>query len=281
MILLADSGSTKTEWVSIENHKQKNHCFSSGINPYFIDKKGIIEIISNELLPHIGNDIPEKIFFYGSGCSTSTKKATIENALKYYFPNAEITIEHDLLAAARSLCQDKKGIACILGTGSNSCLYDGKDIIENVTSLGYFFGDEGSGGYLGKLLLNRYLRNELSTEITELFNIKYNLSVENILDSIYNKPKPNRFLASFSPFVLKHLDNIEIRELVKQNFVNFFNSQVCKYSDYQKYNVSFIGSIAYHFSDILKEIASQYNIKISAILQSPMSGLIDYHTNNK
>jgi N-acetylglucosamine kinase-like BadF-type ATPase len=277
MILIADSGSTKTEWVIIHNSKTIKQCFSMGINPYFIDTKGIIDIIETEVIQNLGDITPNKIFFYGSGCSTPTKKSTVENALKYFFPNASIQIEHDLLASARAVCGNKEGIACILGTGSNSCLYDGSNIIENVPSLGYLFADEGSGGYLGKLLLTNYLLGNLSLETTELFNLKYNYSLENILDAAYNKPKPNRFLASFSPFIHEHLHIPEVKEIAMQNFRDFFTKQVCKYSNYQKMNVSFIGSVAFYYAPLIHEIAKEYDLNISTIIKSPMEGLIKYH----
>ena len=281
MILLADSGSTKTEWVVLEDFKISKRCFSMGINPYFNDTKGVIDIFENEVLAMMGKEVPTEIYFYGSGCSTPTKKATIENALRYFYPDSKIEIEHDLIASARALFHHRKGIACILGTGSNSCLYDGTSILENVTSLGYFFGDEGSGGYIGKLLLLKYLRKELSNETLQLFDRQYQLSVENILDAIYNKPKPNRFLASFSPFVLQNMHNPEIEAIARQNFNDFFNTQVCKYTDFQHQEVSFIGSVAHHYSTIIREVASEFEIKVGTILQSPTEGLIKYHCDKK
>lgn len=277
MILLADSGSTKTEWVILKDFQIAKNCISMGINPYFNDTKGIIDIFENEVLSMLGKETPSEIYFYGSGCSTPTKKATIENALRYFYPDIKIEIEHDLTASARALFHNKKGIACILGTGSNSCLYDGKSILENVTSLGYFFGDEGSGGYIGKLLLLKYLRNELSPRTRQLFNEQYGFTVENILDAIYNKPKPNRFLASFSPFVLQNIHLPEMRAIVVQNFRDFFESQICKYTDYQTHQVSFIGSVAHHYAPIIREIAEEYSINIGDILKSPTDGLIKYH----
>lgn len=276
MILIADSGSTKTEWLLLDKNLVVKQCFSMGINPYFIDTKGIIEIVEQEVSPFIGG-IPTEIFFYGSGCSTPTKKSIVENALRYFFPNSIITIEHDLLASARALCIDKPGIACILGTGSNSCLYNGVNIMENVPSLGYLFADDGSGGHIGKNFLTKYLFGEFSKETEELFKLQYNYSLENILDAVYNKPKPNRFLASFSPFVQEHLHIPEVKEVAVNSFKSFFERQVTRYTDFQSYQVSFIGSVSFYYSEVLKEVASEYGVDIGVILKSPMEGLVKYH----
>lgn len=277
MILIADSGSTKTEWILLNNGKIEMQCFTMGINPYFIDTNGVIEIIQNELIPSIGALQPTEIYFYGSGCSTTTKQSIVENALRNFFPNSMVSITHDLLASARALCMDQEGIACILGTGSNSCLYNGKEIIENVPSLGYFFADEGSGGHLGKILLTRYLRGDLSANTQELFKNQYNYSLENVLDAVYNQPKPNRYLASFAPFVHQNLHIPEIREIAKYSFRDFFQNQVCKYTNYQSVNVSFIGSVSYYFADLLKEVASEFDVNVGVIYKSPMEGLLKYH----
>lgn len=277
MILIADSGSTKTEWVLLENGLVVKQCVSMGINPYFIDTKGVIEIIEAEVIPFFSSLQPAEIYFYGSGCSTNTKQSIVETALRYFYPTSIISINHDLLGSARALCMDTEGIACILGTGSNSCLYNGKEILENVPSLGYLFADDGSGGNLGKILLTKYLLGDLSHETQELFRNQYAYSLENVLDAVYNKPKPNRFLASFAPFIHQHLYIPEIENIAKSSFRSFFQNQVCKYSNYAHQKVSFIGSISFFFSDLIKETAKEYDIQVGVIYKSPMEGLIKYH----
>ncbi len=277
MILIADSGSTKTEWLLLENGKVIEQCFSMGINPYFIDTKGIIGILETEVIPLFAGRIPAEIHFYGAGCSTPTKKLTVETALRYFFHDAAVVINHDLLGSARALCLNEEGIACILGTGSNSCLYNGIEIVENVPSLGYFFADDGSGANLGKRFLTKYLLEELSPETKDLFQKQHNYTLENVLDAVYNKPKPNRFLASFSPFINQNLHIPEIREIALSSFRAFFQNQVCRYTDYRQKKVSFIGSVSFHYADVIKEVAEEYGVQVGEIYKSPMDGLVKYH----
>jgi len=201
------------------------------------------------------------------------------NALEDFFRNAvELTVEHDLMAAARALLGREKGIASILGTGSNSCLYDGSDIVENVPSLGFFLADEGSGAYMGKLLIRDYFFGNLPEEIKKAFDEKYQATLEKVLNEVYNKPKPNRYMASFTLFLSEHIENPYIKGIVKKAFTDFFQVQVTKYTNYKTIPFSALGSIAYYFQDILKEVAGEYGIKVSRILQSPMEGLIEYHS---
>jgi glucosamine kinase len=171
----------------------------------------------------------------------------------------------------------QKGIACILGTGSNSCLYDGTRILENVTSLGYLFGDEGSGAYLGKLWLTEYLRGRMPDHLRQLFDRRYGYSLENILDSVYSKPHPNRFLSSFSIFLGDLKDDEFVKGLVIKNFHDFFIEQVTKYTDYKDQSLGVIGSVGYHFQDIFKQVAAEYHLRVTRIIQSPIEGLVEYH----
>ncbi len=277
MILISDSGSTGTDWVSIEKDKQVKDYKTSGFNPYYSPREAIIDILEKELVPFLDNYSVRYIFYYGSGCSTKSKCFIIEDALEKVFPNATIDVQHDLLGAVRGLFNRESGIACILGTGSNSCLYDGKEIIENVSSLGYLFGDEGSGAHIGKLFLTAYLKKELPVNIAKDFRERYKLSLENILDSVYNKPRPNTYLASFMEFIGAYKNDNFIHHIIYSSFDALFQEYIIKYTDYKKFNISCVGSIAYFFKDILETVASEYNCKIGTVEKDPIEGLIKYH----
>ncbi len=276
MILIADSGSSKTDWLLI-NGNNNTFINTTGINPYYMSHETIKDALNRELAPHVPvNDI-KSIHFYGSGCSTTSKCDKIKNILSVMFPNAVIEVSHDMLAAARSLFINKPGIACILGTGSNSCVYDGGKITRQMVSLGYFFGDEGSGTHLGKLLITDYLKGEMPEHISEMLTKEYNLSLEFILDNIYNQSFPNRFLASFSKFIELNIADHYIQNLVATSLREFFKVGVMKFTDYKSMNVSFVGSIAYFFQDILLKVAAENSITVSKIQRSAIEGLKEYH----
>jgi len=277
--LIADSGATKTDWAIIDYENPVKIVQTLGFNPYFIDTDGIYEELSKNLHPFLDNNVVKEVYFYGAGCSNPTNCGIVMNALEDFFRNAvELSVEHDLMAAARALLGREKGIASILGTGSNSCLYDGSDIVENVPSLGFFLADEGSGAYMGKLLIRDYFFGNLPEEIKKAFDEKYQATLEKVLNEVYNKPKPNRYMASFTLFLSEHIENPYIKGIVKKAFTDFFQVQVTKYTNYKTIPFSALGSIAYYFQDILKEVAGEYGIKVSRILQSPMEGLIEYHS---
>ncbi len=277
MILIADSGATKTQWVIIDENHVSDPIETSGFNPYFMESRILENILDKDLVPIIRQDKISKVFFYGAGCSTPQKCGIVEDALKEVFPIADCEIEHDLLGAARALFGRKEGIACILGTGSNSCRYDGRDIKENVPSLGYLFGDEGSGAYLGKLFLTDYLRNMLPENIRSAFDSKYGYSLENILDAVYSKPHPNRFLSSFSRFLGEFRQEEYVRELIRRNFRDFMKEQVTKYSRYKELPLGLIGSVGYHYGDIFGEVAKEEGLTVQSIIKNPMEGLVRYH----
>ncbi len=276
-MLIADSGSTQTDWVIINKEGQIKRYDTIGFNPYYVPAKEMSKILDKALVPFINTKGIEEIYYYGAGCSTSNKCFIVEEALENVFPNASIEVYHDLLGAARGLFNNKKGIACILGTGSNSCLYNGDKIIENVPSLGYLFGDEGSGAYIGKIFLTSYLRGNLPNTLKNSFENTFNYTLENILDSVYNQPLPNRYLGSFMGFIAENKKNKFIRTLVTSSFKKFFGEHVTKYTDYTKTDIGCVGSIAYYFRDILKNVASLYNVRLKKILPSPISGLIEFH----
>ncbi|MBM3404117.1 MAG: hypothetical protein FJY10_04415 [Bacteroidetes bacterium] len=277
MHLIADSGSTKTDWVVLESDKDHVRIKTAGINPYYQSTGDIMEIIGNELAPDCKGLPIQYISFYGAGCSTPAKHEIIKTALAAYFPNAQTEVFHDILGAARALFGENPGIACILGTGSNSCLYDGKDIIENIRSLGFILGDEGGGSNIGKVFITHYLRHLLPQDIEQAFKKQFNLTLENILDGIYNQPKPGRFLASFSGFIHEHRTDPSIHAIVYDSFSRFLENYVMKYSNYRDFPVSFTGSIAYHFQDILQEALHHHGLKPGTMMQSPIDGLISYY----
>lgn len=281
MILIADGGSTKTDWRLIKEGREYKQVQTPGFNPYLVGTEDIVEILWKELQPYIDNTAVTEVHYYGAGCSTPVKNMIVETAFEKVFPNARININHDLLAAAHALCGDTEGIAAILGTGSNSCYYDGKEIKEGIFSLGYFFGDEGSGAYLGKQLLTAFLHKELPVEIELKLKEEYPKSLESILDAVYTKPAPSRFLASFSRFISSNLNHPFIYNLVKDAFKAFYKYQVCCYSRHMEVPVHFVGSVAYHYQDLLIETGKEFGIKTGKFIKAPIDGLVEYHIQNK
>lgn len=276
-VLIADSGATKTDWRLIHSSQDIRPFQTNGFNPFFIDTPHINTEVDKDLVPYIDSQNIKEVFFYGAGCSSADKIVIIEDALIPLFPNARIEVENDLLGAARALCGPHEGIACILGTGSNSCFFDGKNIVENIPSLGFMLGDEGSAAYIGKQVLKEVLTKNAPAEICELFLQKYGYNRVEILTHIYQKPFPNRFLASFSRFASENISLDFIRELVKKCFDDFFRTQLLRYSRCREVPVNWTGSVASVFADILREVAVENKIMVQNIVQSPIDGLIEYH----
>lgn len=284
MMLIADSGSTKTHWRFVGQDNQILQCETIGFNPYHQTSEAISSEIRNVLLPQLPQStVNDKItiHFYGAGCSTESKCAIVRTSLTECFPNASIEVDHDLLAAARALCGSNSGIAAILGTGSNSCYYDGKDIVENVTSLGYILGDEGSGVHIGKTFITAYLNNELPKSVTDIFNHNKVLTAEEILDNVYKKPLPNRYLASFSKFVFRNINDAYLNKMVYDCMEQFFDKHICKYEKHKEVKVSFVGSVAFYYNSILKNVAAKKGIQIGTIIESPIAALTLYHLEGK
>lgn len=278
MIAIADSGATKTDWVFLGKDHDTVHAQTIGFNPYFIDTEGILEELKKNLFPYLNNTLVNEVHFYGAGCSTPSNCDIVRNALDDFFTRADIHVAHDLLGAARALLGKEKGIACILGTGSNSCSYDGHVITANVNSMGYILADEGSGAYMGKQLIRDYFLNELPADLKRAFDNKYNYTLEHVLDAVYNKPHPNRFLASFSLFLGEHITHKHIRKLIYDAFRAFFIHQVTKYDNYKEVPVRAVGSVAWHYKELLKEMAMEFGASIDKVLSRPLDGLIEYHT---
>lgn len=280
MILIADSGSTKTHWVLVDNSSIIKKVYTAGINPFYQSQSDVEKGITDQLVPELKDFRIDSIFFYGAGCAFDDKKLIIKNALHSYFRNALIEIESDLLGAARGLLGSRKGIACILGTGSNSCFYDGTQITHNISPLGFILGDEGSGAVLVKQFIADCLKNQVPGDLSSLFLEKYELTPAYILENVYKKPFPNRFLAQFSPFLSENIAHPDIYKLVFNAFVAFFERNVKQY-EYENVETSFTGSISYHFRKVLEQAAQHCGVRMGEITQEPMQGLIHYHTNEK
>jgi glucosamine kinase len=276
MILIADSGSTKTDWVLLDD-KSRFRYKTIGYNPYFTNSENIYHSVSETLLPQLDPTVVKKVFFYGAGCSEAEKTLIVDKALTRCFVNAEVIVGHDMLAAARALLGNKPGFAAIIGTGSNTCLYDGKWVEKNIDSLGYLLGDEGSGSYIGKKIVKEFMRGYLPDDLEKDFKERYKLTNPDIFDHLYNKPLPNRFLASFCMFAHEHKTNDRIRQIVKESFEDFFKNLVCKYPGYRKYSFNCIGSVAFIFKDILSEVAAANGMETGKILHSPIDDLVVYH----
>ncbi len=278
MILIADSGSTKTDWHLVDRGGSIASFRTVGLNPYFVRTDEVIHVLQQDILPSLRDKQVEAIRFYGAGCSSAAKQAVIREALEALFPTTHIAVEHDLLAAARALFGRQEGIACILGTGSNSCVYDGENITESLFSLGYMFGDEGSGAHLGKTYIAEHLKDRVPHEIGEAFTRQYGLSKEDILTHVYKKPEPNRFLASFTHFLRLHVEHPYIRSLVSGCFDAFFREQISRYTHTRDKTLGCIGSVAYHFSELFMESSRKHGLRTGQFLISPMEGLIRFHS---
>ena len=275
MILIADGGSTSVDWSLINNGVLVKEVFTDGINPFFKPYNVIYKELSENLLPELKDYNITTVYFFGAGCISLEKNDIVRKAIYNNFKIKEINIESDLYGAAISLCGDNAGIVGILGTGSNSCFYDGKKIIENIPSLGYILGDEGSAAVLGRLFLNSCLKNQLSKGIKEKFLDEYKLTIPEILKKVYNQPSPNTFLGTLSYFLSTNLKDESIYNLVFNALEDFFRKNIMQY-DYKNYPIHLTGSISFVFADILKIIANKSDIKIGNIFESPMKGLIDY-----
>ena len=274
-ILIADSGATKTDWNIVKTGEVAFHLKTPGISPIFQTESEIEAELTNKVLPQTQAFHISKIRFYGSGC-TPEKADVVKRALKKAYPTDDIEVHSDMIAVAHALCGHHPGIASILGTGSNSCEWDGEKVFKQIPPLGFILGDEGSGAHLGKLLMGDLLKNQLSEEIREKFFNQYDLSQAEIIDRIYRQPFPSRFLAGFAPFLKENQADSSIYRILEKSFGDFFDRNNIKYY-YQNFSVNFVGSVAFHFSEILQKIAEKKGIRIGKIEQSPMKGLIAYY----
>lgn len=279
MILIADSGSTKCAWKVIHRTGEMSALYTTGCNPFFRSTESIYEELKNDLLPHTGTSV-EKIFFYGSGIINEGKAGIIRLALQKLYTQATIELYSDVVAASRSIFGASKGIACILGTGSNVCLYDGEKVVTGISPLGFILGDEGSGAVLGKKLLGDYFKEVMPESLREKFKNKYALTREEALQRVYKTEKPNHFLASFAPFLSEEITAEYTHNLIRSSLIEFFERNVTKIPDYVTFPIGFVGSIAYYFKEIVKEVCASYQMNCISIQQEPMEGLVNYHLNN-
>lgn len=282
MIIIADGGSTKTNWCLVNNEGKKIYFNTEGYNPYFASKEYII----NSLQQNLPTDLPvneiTEVNYYGAGCSTDDKRKQVADAMQVVFTAAQVNVGHDLLAAARALLGTREGFAAILGTGTNTCLYNGKEIIQNIDSGAYILGDEGSGCHIGKKLLTDYLRGYMPEPVRQLFWETYHLTPDDVNEQVYTKPLANRFCAGFSKFVYDNTVNIAYsRNLVRTAFEDFFRNLVTHYPNYQQYTFNCIGSVGYNFRNILEELVIENGMVLGNIIRSPIDNLVKYHLEAK
>lgn len=276
MILIADSGSTKTEWVAVEGGKVIATTKTLGINPVLQAYEEIQKDVADNVAPAFAGLTITQVFFYGAGCLPE-KIEGVRQALAHSFSAATISVQSDLVGAALALCGNKPGIACILGTGSNTCFWDGTKIAKNVSPLGFILGDEGSGAVMGKTFVADVLKNQISEHIAQKFMEQQNLTPAEIINRVYRQPFPNRFLATFTRFMNENKHEKEIAELIIRNFTLFFERNIKQY-DYATYPVNIIGSVGFYFCEMLEAAAAPLGVKLGKVEQSPINGLIEYHS---
>jgi len=278
--IIADSGATKCQWTLVLGN-QKKTMTTIGISPYFLTTEQIVETIAKGFNKKVDTGIIDAVYFYGTGLSNPLNVASIKKALKKVFPKAALDIQTDLEAVARATCQHHKGVACILGTGSNTGYYNGKKIAKNSPGLGYVLGDEGSGAYLGKKVLQYYLYKTFDEELMHAFESKYPINKDQILDAIYKQALPNRYMASFAQFLSEHRGHYMIENIIEDGINDFFFAHLNKLNESWLYPIHFAGSIAYVFRDVIKQLATAYELEIGTIVKSPMEGLIAFHKKGK
>lgn len=276
-ILIADSGATKCEWCLVQQGKRPKTVITQGISPYFLNATQIEAVVRNELLPELGRSIPTELYFYGTGCANPANARLVKKALRMVYGQADIQVTHDLLGAARAVCGTEKGLACILGTGSNSCFFNGSRIVKNSPGLGYVLGDEGSGAYLGKKVLQYYLYGTFDEDLRYKFELKYKTNTNEILENVYKQPFPNRYLARFALFLSENRGHFMVENIIEDGLNDFFFTHLCKYGESWKYPIHFVGGIAYGFRDSIAELCQGYEFELGRIIRNPIEGLIEYH----
>lgn len=275
--LILDSGSTKTEWCILKGRKPLIFT-TQGMSPYFVDAAGMEEIISREALPNLKKMSVNEIYFYGTGCKSVENARMVKKVFQKIFKGANVAVDNDLSGAAKSLCGHEKGIACILGTGSNSCYFNGKRIAKNSPGIGYVLGDEGSGAYLGKKVIQHFLYNIFDDDLRSRFDARFLTTPSGILEAVYKKPLPNRYLASFAIFLAENRGHYMIENIIEDGLNDFFFTHIIRYRESSHLPVHFTGGIAFGFRDVIQELCKGYGLNIGNIYKSPMEGLIRYHS---
>jgi N-acetylglucosamine kinase-like BadF-type ATPase len=275
--LIADSGATKCQWTLVQNGKRQT-IKTTGISPYFLSLQDIVQLIEKSFQKKVDLSKVDAVYFYGTGLSNPDNVIILKKALKSVFKNAALDIQTDLMAIARAACQNKKGVVCILGTGSNAGFYNGKKITKNSPGLGYVLGDEGSGAYLGKKVLQYFLYKTFDEELMNMFEKKYHLDRAAILNKVYKEPTPNSYIASFTDFLVENRGHYMIENIIEDGLNDFFFTHLNKLNESWLHPIHFVGSVAYGFKDVLKQLAEGYEIELGKIVKSPMDGLIEYHS---
>lgn len=275
-ILIADSGSTKTEWCLLDG-KEPKIFHSEGMSPYFADTKQLRRVLNTQVLPQIEDITVGKVYFYGTGCKSDANKKEMIGLLQNAFASSSINLENDLFGAALGLCGRAPGIACILGTGSNSCYFDGYQVVQNSPGLGYVLGDEGSGAVLGKKVIQHYLYDIFEEDMRALFDAKFVTNGQEILDRVYKQPLPNRYLASFAIFLAENRGHYMIENIIEDGLNEFFYTHIIRYSQAERLPIHFTGGIAFGFKDVITELCTAYGLQLGNIYKSPMEGLIALH----
>lgn len=280
MILVADSGSTKSDWIIVDPNNKRSKTHTMGFNPFFHSTELITQKISeNAELSDVADKI-DGVFFYGAGCSSEDRNNIVKKAIQNIFKNANnVIVDHDLTGAALATTNCEEGISCILGTGSNSCYFDGEKVHEAVPALGYILGDEGSGSYFGKFMLSEWLYHRMPKELASKFGETYNLTKEGIFEATYNLPNPNVYLASFMRFVSEHKDHKYFQDMIYQGLAKFASIHIWCFSNFRDVPVNFVGSIAYYFQEQLQEVAKNHRFTLGNIEKRPVDPLTDYHFN--
>lgn len=274
--LIADSGATKAEWCLIDEEK-KETIFTPGISPYFLTTAQIEQLVLQQVQSVFSTANIDSVYFYGTGCSNAANAKSVQEALSTVFPKSTIQVDTDLMAAARAVCGKEKGVVCILGTGSNSCFYNGNAITKNSPGIGYALGDEGSGAYLGKKVIQYYLYNTFDEELRALFDAKFTTTAAEILDNVYKKPFPNRYLASFAMFLAENRGHYMVENIIEDGLNDFFFQHLNTFSEVWKYPVNFVGSVAAGFKDVLESLCNAYGFELGSVMKNPMDGLVIYH----
>jgi N-acetylglucosamine kinase-like BadF-type ATPase len=277
MILVADSGSSKTDWLIDIPGQQQQGFTSAGINPYFLSEKEIVKILQTQCADIVkkAGKIDE-IYFFGAGCSNPDRREMVSNALSHVFPKIFISVDTDLLGSAYATCGTEKGYCCVLGTGSNVSFFNGEHICDGNHGIGYILGDEGSGTYFGKKLITDYLYGNMPPDISDLFNDRFNIDKEEVIRRVYKESNPNTYLATFARFLSATKETLYTQQLIEAGFTEFIETNIKTYRDHEEYKFHFVGSIAYHFSGLLTELCHENNIHVGKIIKQPITDLMEY-----